>query len=189
VRLTQAALETLCIIAYKQPLTRAEIEAIRGVEVIGPLETLSQRKLITVVGRRETIGRPILYGTTSEFLRQFGLNSLDGLPKLETFNIENAALGAQSTAVELIDEETAVETIAEGEPPSDPVQTAGSFHDVPTAEEAAAEAPAQEAAPEQPVENIEPVAEAAEAPAQEPVEAAVSEQPAEAAPEEPRGDN
>ncbi len=167
VRLTQAALETLCIIAYKQPLTRAEIEAIRGVEVIGPLETLSQRKLITVVGRRETIGRPILYGTTSEFLRQFGLNSLDGLPKLESFNIENASLGAQSTAVELIDEETAVETIAEGEPPADPVQTAGSFRDVPAGEPAA--------------ENIE-------APAQEPVEAA-AEQPAEAASEEPRDNN
>ncbi|OGR66892.1 MAG: SMC-Scp complex subunit ScpB, partial [Elusimicrobia bacterium GWC2_61_19] len=94
VRLTQAALETLCIIAYKQPLTRAEVEAIRGVEVIGPLETLTQRKLITVVGRRESIGRPILYGTTSEFLRQFGLNSLDDMPKLESFNIENVAAGA-----------------------------------------------------------------------------------------------
>ncbi len=189
VRLTQAALETLCIIAYKQPLTRAEIEAIRGVEVIGPLETLSQRKLITVVGRRETIGRPILYGTTSEFLRQFGLNSLDALPKLETFNIENAALGAQSTAVELIDEETAVETIAEGEPPADPVQTAGSFHDAAAAGGAAEEVPAQEAVPEQPAENIEPAAEAVEAPAQEPVEAAAGEQPAEAAPEEPRDNN
>ncbi|HOW90107.1 MAG TPA: SMC-Scp complex subunit ScpB [Elusimicrobiales bacterium] len=83
VRLSQAAIETLCIIAYRQPITRAEIESIRGVEVIGPLDTLSERKLITVVGRRETVGRPILYGTTGEFLRQFGLNSLDDLPKLE----------------------------------------------------------------------------------------------------------
>lgn len=210
VRLTQAALETLCIIAYKQPLTRAEVEAIRGVEVIGPLETLSQRKLITVVGRRESIGRPILYGTTSEFLRQFGLNSLDALPKLETFNIENASLGAQSTAVELVDEETAVEPIAEGEPPADPVQAAAELsQDVPPAEpagepaaeevqaapEAAQEEPAGETAEPaaEPVESAqaeEPAAEAAEAaPAEEPVEAAAVEQAAESAPEEPRDNN
>ena len=119
VRLTQAALETLCIIAYKQPITRAEIEAIRGVEVIGPLETLTQRRLTTVVGRRETIGRPLMYGTTAEFLRQFGLNSLADLPKLESFNVLNAAAAAQSTAVELIEEEAAVPQ-AEGISPADP---------------------------------------------------------------------
>lgn len=84
VRLSTAALETLTIIAYKQPITRAEIEAVRGVEVIGPLETLIERKLVTVVGRKETVGRPLLYGTTDEFLRQFGLSSLDALPKLES---------------------------------------------------------------------------------------------------------
>lgn len=84
VRLSAAALETLTIIAYKQPITRAEIEAVRGVEVIGPLETLIERKLVTVVGRKETVGRPLLYGTTDEFLRQFGLSSLDALPKLES---------------------------------------------------------------------------------------------------------
>ncbi|PIS47907.1 MAG: SMC-Scp complex subunit ScpB [Elusimicrobia bacterium CG08_land_8_20_14_0_20_51_18] len=83
-RLSNAGLETLSIIAYRQPITRAEIEAIRGVDVIGPLETLIERKLITVVGRKETVGRPILYGTTEEFLRQFGLNSLEDLPKLDT---------------------------------------------------------------------------------------------------------
>jgi len=88
VRLSQAAIETLCIIAYRQPITRAEVESIRGVEVIGPLDTLSERKLITVVGRRETVGRPILYGTTGEFLRQFGLNSLDDLPKLENISVD-----------------------------------------------------------------------------------------------------
>jgi segregation and condensation protein B len=183
VRLTQAALETLCIIAYKQPLTRAEIEAIRGVEVIGPLETLTQRRLITVVGRRESIGRPILYGTTSEFLRQFGLNSLDDLPKLESFNIENVAAAAQSTAVELIEQDALGEPVAEGAPPQDPAQAA------------AEAAPLEESAPgEQFAEEIpaeEPAAEqSAEQPAQEPaVEAAVAEQPAEAAPEEPRENN
>ncbi len=168
VRLTQAALETLCIIAYKQPLTRAEIEAIRGVEVIGPLETLTQRKLITVVGRRESIGRPILYGTTSEFLRQFGLNSLDDLPKLESFNIENVAAAAQSTAVELIEQDSMPEPVAEGAPPQDPVQ-------------AALEAPA-EASSGIPAEELPAAAEEA------PVEAAVAEQ-AEQPQEEPKNDN
>jgi segregation and condensation protein B len=156
VRLTQAALETLCIIAYKQPLTRAEIEAIRGVEVIGPLETLTQRRLITVVGRRESIGRPILYGTTSEFLRQFGLNALDDLPKLESFNIENAAAAAQSTAVELIEQDS-VAPVAEGTPPADPaqagteaipaeVQPGIQSASVDGAEAAAADSPSDEAA-------------------------------------------
>jgi len=91
VRLSQAALETLCIIAYRQPITRAEIESIRGVEVIGPLDTLTERKLITVVGRRESVGRPILYGTTGEFLRQFGFNSLEDLPKLENMTVDRVA--------------------------------------------------------------------------------------------------
>ncbi len=184
VRLTQAALETLCIIAYKQPLTRAEIEAIRGVEVIGPLDTLSQRRLITVVGRRESIGRPILYGTTSEFLRQFGLNSLDSLPKLESFNIENMAAAAQSTAVELIEEESAVETVAEGAPPEDPIQAAD--EQFPAGETAEAADPAQEA--EAPLQE-QPAPEAVELSAEPAVEAAVSEQPAEAAPEEPHEGN
>jgi len=185
VRLTQAALETLCIIAYKQPLTRAEIEAIRGVEVIGPLETLTQRRLITVVGRRESIGRPILYGTTSEFLRQFGLNSLDDLPKLESFNIENMAAAAQSTAVELIDEESAVEPVAEGAPPADPAQAAaGQFPAEETAEAVEPAPEEDEAAPQEP-----PAPETAQPPAEQPVEAAVAEQPADAAPEEPREGN
>ncbi|MBI4655829.1 MAG: SMC-Scp complex subunit ScpB [Elusimicrobia bacterium] len=88
IRLSTAALETLSIIAYKQPITRAEVESIRGVEVIGPLETLIERRLITIVGRKETVGRPLLYGTTMEFLRQFGLKSLDDLPRLDTLVIE-----------------------------------------------------------------------------------------------------
>ena len=112
VRLTQAALETLCIIAYKQPLTRAEIEAIRGVEAIGPLDTLTERRLITVAGRRETPGRPILYGTTAEFLRQFGLNRIEDLPKLETFAVSAAAASVQTAAVELIEEEAAAAAAA-----------------------------------------------------------------------------
>jgi segregation and condensation protein B len=88
VRLSSAAMETLSIIAYKQPITRAEIEIIRGVEVIGPLETLIERRLVTIMGRKETVGRPLLYGTTNEFLRQFGLKSLDELPSIDSIIIK-----------------------------------------------------------------------------------------------------
>jgi len=83
-RLSNAALEVLAIVAFRQPVTKAEIEAIRGVDSSGPLDTLLERKLITSIGRKETLGRPIIYGTTEEFLKQFGLNSLEDLPKLET---------------------------------------------------------------------------------------------------------
>src|SRR3989344_2451878 len=83
--LSNPSLETLSIIAYKQPITRTEIEEIRGVEVIAALETLLEKRLIKVVGRKETIGRPLLYGTTPEFLRHFGLKNLKELPSLESF--------------------------------------------------------------------------------------------------------
>ncbi len=94
-RLSTAAQETLSIISYKQPLTRAEVEEIRGVEVIAALETLLEKRLIKVVGRKETVGRPLMYGTTMEFLRHFGLRSLEDLPPLERF-----APGAEAPAVE-----------------------------------------------------------------------------------------
>ncbi|NLC50815.1 MAG: SMC-Scp complex subunit ScpB, partial [Firmicutes bacterium] len=81
--LSRAALETLAIIAYKQPITRVEIEAIRGVRVDKILENLLKRQLIKVVGRKEGLGRPLLYGVTEGFLKYFGLNSLDDLPPLE----------------------------------------------------------------------------------------------------------
>ncbi|WP_337871868.1 SMC-Scp complex subunit ScpB [Ignavibacterium sp.] len=80
-RLSQAALETLAIIAYKQPITKPELELIRGVNSEYILATLLDKKLITISGRAETIGRPLLYTTTDEFLKYFGLNSLSDLPK------------------------------------------------------------------------------------------------------------
>ncbi|MBT2754855.1 SMC-Scp complex subunit ScpB [Mesobacillus foraminis] len=80
--LSQAALETLAIIAYKQPITRAEIEEIRGVKTERPIQTLSARALIKEVGRAEGTGRAFLYGTTKEFLDYFGLQSIDELPPL-----------------------------------------------------------------------------------------------------------
>ncbi|MBI4387670.1 MAG: SMC-Scp complex subunit ScpB [Candidatus Omnitrophica bacterium] len=79
---TQSALETLAILAYKQPLTRAEIEDLRGVDVSGVLSTLLERNLIKVVGKKEIPGRPFLYGTTEKFLEHFGLKSLIELPDI-----------------------------------------------------------------------------------------------------------
>lgn len=81
--LTQAALEVLAIIAYKQPITRPEIEAIRGVKSDKAISTLADRELICEQGRVEKPGKPILYGTTDEFLRSFGMNNLEALPTLD----------------------------------------------------------------------------------------------------------
>ncbi len=79
-RLSQPGLETLAIIAYRQPLTRAEIEQVRGVAVDGVMQTLVERGLVEQLGRAEVIGRPMTYGTTAVFLEYFGLRSLDDLP-------------------------------------------------------------------------------------------------------------
>ncbi len=82
-RLSAAALETLAIIAYRQPISRAEIEEIRGVAVGGVLKSLHERGLIDVVGRGEGLGRPLMYGTTSVFLEHFALRHLDELPRAD----------------------------------------------------------------------------------------------------------
>ena len=84
-KLSMAALETLAVIAYKQPVTLAEILAIRGKKSATALHTLLERKLVTIVGRKPVVGKPILYGTSKEFLIHFGLNSLADLPTLEEF--------------------------------------------------------------------------------------------------------
>lgn len=80
-KLSQAALESLAVIAYKQPVTKPEIEAIRGVNADYVLHSLLERNLVTIVGRAATPGRPLLYGTTRDFLKHFGLNDLSELPK------------------------------------------------------------------------------------------------------------
>jgi segregation and condensation protein B len=82
-RLSRAALETLAIIAYKQPVTKSEVEAIRGVDSTGVLATLLERNLVTIRGRSKVVGRPLLYGTTPEFLDYFGLRELSELPRPE----------------------------------------------------------------------------------------------------------
>ncbi len=80
--LSPAALETLAIVAYRQPVTRAEIEAVRGVHSDSALRTLEERGLVRETGRRETLGRPVEYGTTAGFLAAFGLRGLEELPPL-----------------------------------------------------------------------------------------------------------
>jgi segregation and condensation protein B len=111
-RLSQSAMEILSIIAYKQPLTRAEIEEIRGVEVIGVLETLLERKLVKVAGRKETVGRPLLYATTHEFLRHFNLWKISDLPSLEDLAKE----AERKSATENGSAEAPSETAPSGEP-------------------------------------------------------------------------
>ena len=84
-KLSMAALETLAVIAYKQPVTLAEILAIRGKKSSTALQTLLERKMVAILGRKPVVGRPILYGTSKEFLIHFGLKSLSDLPTLEEF--------------------------------------------------------------------------------------------------------
>ena len=84
-RLSRPALETLAIIAYKQPVTRPEIEAIRGVNIGGIVRNLMERRLVKIVGKKDVAGRPMLYGTSVEFLQYFGLKDLSSLPTLKEF--------------------------------------------------------------------------------------------------------
>lgn len=90
-KLSEQALETLAIIAYKQPTTKSEIEKIRGVNSDYALKTLIEKKLIKIIGKKEVPGRPFLYGTTKDFLKLFGISSLRELPNLEEFQKTNAA--------------------------------------------------------------------------------------------------
>jgi segregation and condensation protein B len=84
-KLSRAGLETIAIIAYKQPVTHPEIQEIRGVSADGVLRTLLERRLIRISGRKDTVGKPLLYGTTRHFLEHFGLATLDDLPPVEEF--------------------------------------------------------------------------------------------------------
>ena len=101
-KLSRSALESLAIIAYKQPLVRAEIEEIRGVETSGVLRTLCERKLVRIVGRKDVPGRPIMYGTTKFFLEHFGLQDLSQLPPLREFK----ELGESEQALLPIEDES-----------------------------------------------------------------------------------
>ena len=93
--LSQAAMETLAVVAYKQPVTRAEVEQIRGVKCDYSLQSLISKGLIRETGRKDTIGRPILFGTTDEFLSHFGLEDLDSLPPMPGPETENDGSGEE----------------------------------------------------------------------------------------------
>lgn len=147
-KLTSAALETLAVIAYKQPITAPEIMEIRGVQGAGVLKTLVERKLITTAGRKNVIGKPILYKTTKDFLVQFGLKSVNELPTLKEFE-ELRRLAFSEDEMPEGPASVAEASFAEPAPPPEP-QAA-------PAPEQAPELPADESAPvEAPPENPTP---------------------------------
>jgi segregation and condensation protein B len=126
-KLTVQALETLAVIAYRQPVTAAEITEIRGVNTSGVLNTLLERHLIKIVGRKQVVGRPFMYATTKEFLIRFGLNDLMDLPKVEdmaeALGLDAPILVERQPAEEMLPlEEPEAE---DDEPPADP---SGSVH-------------------------------------------------------------
>jgi len=99
-RLSGAALETLAVVAYRQPITAPEIQEIRGVNPEGALKTLLERRLVRISGRKKVVGRPLLYSTTREFLVHFGLDNLDELPAIEEFEKILQAAAAREAARE-----------------------------------------------------------------------------------------
>ncbi|MGB6684331.1 MAG: SMC-Scp complex subunit ScpB [Candidatus Acidiferrum sp.] len=127
-RLTMPALETLAVIAYKQPVTSPEISEIRGVNTSGVISTLLDKRLITTAGRKEVIGRPILYKTSKEFLMRFGLSDLEELPSLKEFEaLAREALGsdegvAQSSSEDYREGEAVESMVSEGGAPAEPAQ-------------------------------------------------------------------
>ncbi len=129
-RLSNSALETLAIIAYKQPITKPEIEAIRGVNVDYVLHNLLEKEIVTVVGRAETVGRPLLYGTTQRFLKIFGLKNLEDLPKLR--EIEEIIKEIRSKGAE---ESIQLEITALGDQVAiEPMETPGDVQNAPPAD-------------------------------------------------------
>jgi segregation and condensation protein B len=95
-RLSQAALETLAIIAYKQPVTKTDVEQIRGVNCDYSIQKLLEKELIAIIGKSEGIGKPILYGTSGMFMDYFGINSIDELPQIKDFTNNSVAIGEQA---------------------------------------------------------------------------------------------
>ncbi|HKN62480.1 MAG TPA: SMC-Scp complex subunit ScpB [Candidatus Acidoferrales bacterium] len=143
IRLTMPALETLAVIAYKQPATVPEINEIRGVNVGGVIKTLLEKRLITTCGRKEVIGRPILYRTSKQFLMRFGLSDLDELPSLKEFEqLAQAALGSDAGIAP-----TESETEVEGQSESGATSEAQEVNVAPGL------SPASSDAPEQPIES------------------------------------
>jgi len=159
-RLSRAMMETLAIVAYRQPITRPEIDEIRGVDCGPVLRTLLDRNLIRIIGKKEEVGRPMLYGTTPEFLKTFSLRDLTELPTLREFHELGADEKAQVDAKLPPPAGDAAETSADGVPlrpatvelpPADPAEEDALFDELDRASEAAARATAAGAEP--PVEG------------------------------------
>ena len=125
-KLSKAALETLAIVAYKQPVTRSEAEAIRGVNIGGIMRNLMERRLVKIVGKKDVPGKPMLYGTTPEFLQYFGLKDLSALPTLKEFQeLEAGEEVMEEVPADGADEAPAEEAAAEaGAVDEGPVTTA-----------------------------------------------------------------
>jgi segregation and condensation protein B len=115
-RLSVAALETLAIVAYRQPATAPEVQAIRGKDPVAALKGLLDKKLIRILGRKKVVGSPLLYGTTKEFLHHFGLNSLEDLPSIEDFDPLIGALGDPAGLLATVSAEDGGAAAAEGAP-------------------------------------------------------------------------
>ncbi len=159
VKLSMAALETLATIAYRQPITIPEIQQIRGVHAASVLKTLLEKKLIAPAGRKNVLGRPILYKTTREFLLQFGLSSLQELPSLQEFEeITRAAMGepaeeqpytgdASDPSAErsLSEQALSEQSLSESEPPDPPELRSKAAQ---SAAAGGSESPVSDAAPE-----------------------------------------
>ena len=130
-RLTMPALETLAVISYKQPITVPEINEIRGVHVGGVIKTLLEKRLITTAGRKEVIGRPILYRTSKQFLMRFGLSDLDELPSLKEFEqLAQAALGSDSGLAPAEPAGVPAAATAVGSGEADAIQASGETNDL-----------------------------------------------------------
>ncbi|MEI6084070.1 MAG: SMC-Scp complex subunit ScpB [Verrucomicrobiota bacterium] len=130
-RLSQPSLETLSIIALRQPISRADIASIRGVEVDGVIKTLLERDLITITGRSEAPGKPLLYGTTQKFLEHFGLKNLDDMPKSAELRLQAAALKTAEAKAAPVAEASASVAV-EGDPA--PTEVDASATETPEAE-------------------------------------------------------
>lgn len=142
-RLSPQALEVLSIVAYKQPIVKGEIDRLRGVNSEGPVCTLLDRKLITIVGRKPAPGRPLLYGTTPEFLAHFGLNDVDDLPRMEELEMILKSKEPPSFAEEIYDR-LSEEKAPDSEEKSAETGESGTEAPLNPAQESAAEIPPQD---------------------------------------------
>lgn len=176
-RLTMPALETLAVIAYKQPVTQPEIQEIRGVNCAGVIETLLERRLVTTAGRKQVIGRPILYRTSKDFLMRFGLSDVDELPSLKEFEaLAREALGADdgiaASQEEVLEGEAEGEALETGAVPRDAAPEAEPGAEPGAAMDSAAESPSESAPDQEPAPEVAGVeSQAAEAQSAEPGEA------------------